>query len=347
MPSFELAKGYTKPVDKKPDELPNDIIQAYNNIQSRRKLALILRSKAVKEIPLSIGDSIEVYRKIDKQKRGSWIPKTIMKLDHQSRTIVVPGKKGKTITVSIEDVRLPIEDHEFSRIVSDGLDKMDGDIEEIMDNIQFSKCEVESGHLDKQVTPESSHTNEQYMCEENQNEYDGDFSMIGQTSTPIVGDEILVYWPDDDTYYPGTVHSIDDDQHTIHYDDGDIEKLSMENEIWMYQNHESNAAGNGSAAVTGNSSSLQVVSTEDEVLQELVAFFGNKAFLKHQSQGFQQFPMLNAYEKEEEQFLKTVDVIPIQDFKKKLTIINSHVIYKVKKDDEEKLKLKSQNSTSW
>lgn len=140
------------------------------------------------------------------------------------------------------------------------------------------------------------------MNEVEQNEYDADFSIIGCTNAPMIADEIIVYWSDDDTYYPATVQSIEDDQKTIHYDEGDVEKQSMQSEIWIYRNYHNNE-------LVENPSSLQVVSNEDQVLQDFVELFGNKAILKHESQGFQQFPLLNTHEKEEEHFLRTVDII--------------------------------------
>lgn len=137
--------------------------------------------------------------------------------------------------------------------------------------------------------------------------------------------------------YPDTVHATEDNIHTIHYEDADIEHVNMENEQWTYQNTVDNGIANG------NSTSLTVDSNENEVLKELFGFFENKPFLKHHSQGFQQFPLVNAYKKEEEQFIKTVRIITIDYLKDKtvLNIINSHTLYKFKQTDEGELKLKA------
>lgn len=63
--------------------------------------------------------------------------------------------------------------------------------------------------------------------------------------------------------------------------------------------------------------------------------------MKYQAQGFDQFPMINAYQIEEENFLKTVKIVPISDVPDGANVIGSHVLYKVKKNDDESLKLKS------
>lgn len=81
MSAFELAKRFTKPVNSKPAELcvPINVIDAREQLQARRKLALIMRSKALTEVPVAIGDSVEIFQKKEKEKRGKWSqPKTVL-----------------------------------------------------------------------------------------------------------------------------------------------------------------------------------------------------------------------------------------------------------------------------
>lgn len=75
MSAFESAKGFRSPVAAKPSDtvVPDDIRDARNQLQARRKFALILRSKAVKEVPLSVGDLVEVYQKKEHEKRGEMV----------------------------------------------------------------------------------------------------------------------------------------------------------------------------------------------------------------------------------------------------------------------------------
>lgn len=52
--------------------MPDDVIEARDKLQARRKLALILRSKVLNEIPLKIGDLVDVFRKKQNEKSGTW-----------------------------------------------------------------------------------------------------------------------------------------------------------------------------------------------------------------------------------------------------------------------------------
>lgn len=82
--AYEMAKGYTRPFEGSPISLPQEMLDAHLNMQARRKLSMIMRSKATKEIPLSIGEMVEVYQKGMNGKRGHWsVPKENSK--YQSR----------------------------------------------------------------------------------------------------------------------------------------------------------------------------------------------------------------------------------------------------------------------
>lgn len=47
--------------------VPDDVIDAHEKLLARRKLALILKAKAVKEILIQVGDLVEVYQKTARQ----------------------------------------------------------------------------------------------------------------------------------------------------------------------------------------------------------------------------------------------------------------------------------------
>jgi len=96
MSVFEPTKGFSKPIHSKPAELTitDDVLDAHEKLQARRKLALILKSKTVREIPLHVGDSVEIIQKKQHEKRGKWSSaKTILSFDPDARSIIVPGKK--------------------------------------------------------------------------------------------------------------------------------------------------------------------------------------------------------------------------------------------------------------
>ena len=82
-------------------------------------------------------------------------------------------------------------------------------------------------------------------------------------------------------------------------------------------------------------------STEQKLLVSMMSYFGNKSFLKHHAQGFEQYPLFNSYKQEEDSFLKTVKIIPSSQLPSGANIINSHTICKVKQNDDGSLKLKA------
>lgn len=70
-------------------------------------------------------------------------------------------------------------------------------------------------------------------------------------------------------------------------------------------------------------------------------YFGNKAFLKSQAKGFKQCVRITARKVEEEDFLKTVKIVPKTKVPTSADVINSHTLYKIKVNDDRSLKLKA------
>lgn len=100
--AFEMARGYTKPVMCKTalSAVPDDVIDAHEKLRARRKLAFILNLKVVKEIPIQVGDLVEVYQKKQHEKRGKWsVPKPVISVDHAARSVTVPGKAERDVYV--------------------------------------------------------------------------------------------------------------------------------------------------------------------------------------------------------------------------------------------------------
>lgn len=62
MSAFELGKGFCNPVATKPNDtvVPDEIRDPRDQLQARRKLALIMRSKSVIDEPLSVSDTVKV-----------------------------------------------------------------------------------------------------------------------------------------------------------------------------------------------------------------------------------------------------------------------------------------------
>ena len=338
MSAFELAKGFSCPIAAKPNDtiVPNDISDARDQLKARRKLALILRSKAVNETPLTVGDMVEVYQKRDSEKRGKWSsPKPLLSVNHSARSVNVPGRNGREITVAFEDTRAALPQQSFAQLVQDGLDTLD---DLTMDNLDMTSTAIEE--LDN-ANPDDSDTaglitddspsSPSQIKEPN----DDDFSTENPNAEPSVGDKVSVLWPLDAKFYPGTVMSeAQDGSRHIQYDDGDTEQLDMTTEVWRFQDPLP-------ASSSALSRALQVTSTEKTVLSSMRDHFGNKPFLRHQAQGFDQYPLLNAYKAEEETFLKTVRPVTHDKVPKGSNVISSHTLYKVKQNDDGSLKLKA------
>lgn len=82
----ELAKGYTRPLCHLPVQgIPQDILDAQNELQAKRKLNNILRSNAVVDKPVHVGDLVQFYTRLEHQKRGTWsYPQPVLQYDVQS-----------------------------------------------------------------------------------------------------------------------------------------------------------------------------------------------------------------------------------------------------------------------
>lgn len=82
------------------------------------------------------------------------------------------------------------------------------------------------------------------------------------------------------------------------------------------------------------------------VLYHVLEYFGNRPSLRYQAQGFPQFSLKTAYDVEKKNFKKTVKIVPISEVPARANIISSHVLYKLKTDDDLSLKLKA-GIASW
>lgn len=139
------------------------------------------------------------------------------------------------------------------------------------------------------------------------------------------GERVLAYWPNDDVHYSGTVNvSHTDGYFTIHYDDGDIERLNMKEEIWLRDSQFLNVR----QSCIASTPSLTDAEPHDFAL--LIGQFCNKAFLKHEALGFPQYAMHKAYQCEEKVFSENVRIVPKHKVPLGANIVNSQVIYNVK-----------------
>ena len=345
MSAFELSHGYTNRIDSgHARNISPDIMDAHEKLQAKRKLSLILRSRAPTEVPISVGDMVDVFLRTGMSKQGKWsTPKIVLQVDHAARSVVVPSKFGRRSTVAFEDIRLSLAEESLANDVQHAIDDLEKSIEEAVDE-NFSLTDDAnldtSGNGDSscsESSPSQSSTISPIDNAPDANFCDSNASIIVQEPLEVrKGDHISVYWSDDDQFYPGTIQTCHrNGEFTVLYDDGDRERLNLSEEQWKF----TSTADASTACVSSHAMSANDIGQEE--LLRMKKYFGNKPFLKHQAQGFEQFSLVNSYRDEEATFLKTVSVVPRSEVPSDANVINSHVLYKLKDNDDGSLKLKA------
>lgn len=135
MPAFKMVKSFSYPPisNQMCSYVPNGMSIAQKNLQARRKLTKILRSKASKEIPLSVGQLVEIYMKKDKDKRGFWsATQAVLSVDYSELSITVPGKNGQPKPVGFEDIRTDLPKDCFSTNIQESIGNLDDIIQDLI-----------------------------------------------------------------------------------------------------------------------------------------------------------------------------------------------------------------------
>lgn len=211
-------------------------------------------------------------------------------------------------------------------------------IDDIYDTIEASLPNIEKGtEIEESEHSQNDETEPSHVLSSTSTTHHRDFSN-NSPATPNVGDRISDFWPLDNQAYLGIGQSAErDGRLNILYDDGDTEFLNLKNEAWSFIH---DVPMTSASAITTQGLHLQ--SIESKVLSALKSHFGNKAFMKHIAQGFEQLQALvNSFKSEEYEFIKTVTPIPLSKSPQNATVINSHVIYKIKQSEKGCLNLKS------
>lgn len=326
MSSFELAKGFTRPAlpGTPPIPIPEEIRAAHENLQAKRKLTLILRSKATTDNVVKAGDLVQVYLKNQKEKRGKWTdPRPVLSFDKISHSVTVPGKNGRTVNAAVEDVRLAVADNALARMIQESIDELQNALQIEIDEIPNDQ---KQGTIGNDQAPE-----------DNESDHEVNASDDPMSPKPNIGDSVEVYWPQDKTYYPGNIDTISDDGlYTIAYDDGDVENdLNFDNELWRYCTPAVNSNSIKVAALQ------ELESQEQELLENYAKSMGYNSFMLHEADGLPSSVLHNSYTREEEKFKQTVKEVHVSAVPDNANIISSHVIYKIKKNDDGSYKMKA------
>lgn len=68
--AYEIAKGSTRPIISSPNKLPTGLTEAWLQLESKKKLFRILRSKPSHDLSLAPGSLVEVFVKSDMGKQS-------------------------------------------------------------------------------------------------------------------------------------------------------------------------------------------------------------------------------------------------------------------------------------
>lgn len=139
--SFEIAKGYSKPLVaySTPNPISPDLINARNNLLAKRKFNLIMLTKATNNPVVSTGDLVHVYVLNGHDKRVRWSsPQVVQIIDRSAGTVSVPGMNGHTIVAAIEDFISAILDDDLATSIVELIDKLDIELEDALDMDEIS-----------------------------------------------------------------------------------------------------------------------------------------------------------------------------------------------------------------
>lgn len=82
-------------------------------------------------------------------------------------------------------------------------------------------------------------------------------------------------------------------------------------------------------------------SHKQEVVKSMIEQLGQRPFLRHLGQGFEQSAMVRAYGKEEGEYVKILKSVLRKTVPHDANIVSLHMVYKNKKEGDESLPLKA------
>ena len=328
MSAFEIAKGFSRPIcNQSIKPVDNELIEAHDNLCAKRKMNKILRSHSYDRNVIRTGDLVQVYIKNEKQKRGSWSsPRQVLAIDHDGGFVVVPGRGSRKISAAFEDTRIAPGCDQLSVIIQSAVDELDESVDDIVsiatiNDVNGTKADESSDGASMDVT---------------------DFSS-DERRLPSEGDRIQVFWPLDNAYYSGEVINVNDDgNYMVLYDDEETETVKITDEQWRY---EADVPQENLGTDTLQGGALEVVKTltsnHQEVIQSMMDKLGQRPFMYHHAQGFDQSAMIKSYDAEEEKYISTVKRVPRRKVPRDANIVSSHVVYRIKVEDDDSLRLKA------
>lgn len=284
------------------------------------------------------------------KKRGKWTSsRAIISIDSESRTVSVPGSKGKIIKTAFEDVRTAIDNESFAYLLHKANDNLDEDVEHLTNqehndappHRSIHDKNNDHGQIDShhhfepsyegdgsnQISPDETSSSQATKTAQEESIFDpanndGDMSNDVASLQLEVGDNVEIIWLLDNCFYSGAVAKQENDNKTVVYYDGGIKTLFFTNVTRRY--------APTAKLCALSASSYKVRSKIQQVLQSMLDHFGNMAFLRHQAQAFPKLSLTAAYAQEEIGFKKTVKTVPLCEVPSRANIISSNVLYKLR-----------------
>eukprot|EP00173_Palmaria_palmata_P002678 Plantae.Rhodophyta-Palmaria_palmata.ctg2798.p1 GENE.Plantae.Rhodophyta-Palmaria_palmata.ctg2798~~Plantae.Rhodophyta-Palmaria_palmata.ctg2798.p1 ORF type:complete len:702 (+),score=86.29 Plantae.Rhodophyta-Palmaria_palmata.ctg2798:107-2212(+) len=369
--AYESAKGYSKPIKSggSPVVVPKELTEAQEEFIAKRKLNLILKSKNVYDIDISVGQLVDVYVKKANEKRGEWIlQKKIISFDRSSGIVTIPGKKGRVLKCAIEDCRYSVATP-FAFEIQKALDDLaeeqevliDGVIDEEDDSMEsqlsnsYSKQNYESDFvystgnvnvmsdaipsddgISKAVPSYDESKSEESESEEqsaslNSDSSNNDSIMEMLESSNINGNS-------------ENVSELADNFATMIAHDSQNSSMPRENSYLSHENIiESRTRSSNASLIDQISPGSKLDSIAQDALKQYYSRFGSKEFNRKAAEGLPSFVLDNSYEEEKENFsaiVKPVVALTIKTNNKKPNIISPHCLYKIKTLDDGSLKCK-------
>lgn len=145
MSSFEMARGFTKPVlfVVPPKVIDHDLLKSHDELVARCKLNCILLSNFNFTKNSYIVDLIQDYLKHNTKKRGKLSsPKQILSINHYSGLFTVPGRSRRTMNVAYEDVHSAFPVSDLTYTTQCAIYEVDSAICEVIDQIDDGDSDV-------------------------------------------------------------------------------------------------------------------------------------------------------------------------------------------------------------
>ena len=316
--AHELAKGYTRPIiHASPRFIPDELRNAQHELKAKRKLNLILSSKSISEAPVNIGDLIEVFIKLENQKRGTWSnPLPVLSYDPDSRTVTVPGAHGRQRKIAIEDVRHAISvDNRLAVAIQAAIDELSYEIEDSIENY---------------LTHDSQPPTAIVPCDDDDDYMSDPFSGSNNDENLAA----VTYTPEVPSTFDPDVESSSTMEHP---------PVSSTHPMTLRSRQPSTSDSNGN--LSGHRIELlpgsELTSAEQDALKLYYERFEGKEFLLYHAEGLPSFITANSYSIVEHNFLRHCISVHRSKVPTNANVISSHVLYKIKRRDDGSLTCKA------